>query len=462
MEGMKKYHIQIPEKIAEILPRWEGSPPFKGFHIDDLRLILSIISTHQRKDDKGVVYAQLVMSYLRHIVWNADKYIHFLINKEIIKTLGGYTPGVSAYKYQFTANYQSPYTKTELNNQKLLRRINRLRAVEGRKNSRQYPKQNQLIKSMTIDIEVAIGLVIKEFTGDIDRLNCALASITRIENKEFYMTVDKYGNRLHTNLTSLVKELRGQVMIRGKYLSGVDIRNSQPYISTKYLTDPEATKEFFPGQFHLMMLKSLRLSEQQDVKRFLLLTSKAQFYKYLETEFNKGGCDYKIQENPDKVSQELKDKVFQIFFDKNNHTSKEKRIFQRLFPNVDKAFSVLRMDNYKNFNSGLTRMESHLILDVILERLTNEYPGMVATQIYDNVTTSIATNDIKTVCRVMSEELTEFIGLPPVLKVENFDRPQKSISNLLELTKKETKDKSKSKSKSKREREEEGGCSTPL
>lgn len=414
MKGFKTYHLQMPEKVSEILPTWEGNKPFKSFDIDSLRIILSIISTHQRKDDKGNIYAQLVMSILRNKVWNAEKYIHLLINAGIIERIGGYTPKVSAYKYRFTSNYQSTYVTTELKNQKLIRKIYEVNAITGRKDKRQYPKQNQQIKSMTVNFDNAIKLSKEKFqnSDEINKLDFAIGAITRIQNKEFYHTVDETGNRLHTNLTNLPKFLRSEIQIRQKYISGIDIRNSQPYIATKYLSDPESTKEFFPGKFPLMMLKCLRLADQQDVKRFLLLTSKAEFYKYLETEFNKRGLHYD--------GDELKSKVFQILFDKNHHSSKEKRIFFELFPGVEKAFSVLRLANYTDFVNSLQRMESHIVLDVIIKRLNYEFPDMVATPIYDSVCTSIATDDIEIVSKIMTEELTKFVGIPPVLKVEKF------------------------------------------
>jgi hypothetical protein len=273
---------------------------------------------------------------------------------------------------------------------------------------------------MTIDVTHAEQLAREKYPDEVNKLNYALGSITRIQNKEFYHKVDETGKRLHTNLTNLPKFLKSQIKIKGQKISGVEIRNSQPYISTKFLSDPESTKEFFPGQLPLMMLKCLRLAEQKDVALFHLLVSQARFYKYLETEFNKRGLNYEVQSDPTKVSPELKDKVFQIFFDKNHHESKEKKIFHELFPGVNKAFSVLRMDNYKNFSIALTRMESHIMLDVIIKRLNDEFSEMVATPIYDNVCTSIATNDIGTACRVMRDELTKFIGLPPKLEIENF------------------------------------------
>jgi hypothetical protein len=417
---MGKYYIQMPAKVTEILPTWEGNPPFKGFNIDNLRLILSIISTHQRKDDKGNIYAQLKAKYLRNIIWDYENYIRLLISANVVKKLGGYIPEEQSWRYCFTEAYLSPYKRSELLNQKIIRRIQKVKANQGRKNSREYPKQNHLIRSITINVPGAEKLSKEEYPDEVNKLNYALGSITRIQNKEFYHKVDETGKRLHTNLTNLPKFLKSQIKIKGQKISGVEIRNSQPYISTKFLSDPESTKEFFPGQLPLMMLKCLRLAEQKDVALFHLLVSQARFYKYLETEFNKQGCDYEVQSDPTKVSPELKNKVFQIFFDKNHHESKEKKIFHELFPGVNKAFSVLRMADYKNFSTALTRMESHVMLDVIIKRLNDEFSEMVATPIYDNVCTSIATNDIGTVSRVMKDELTKFIGIPPKLEIENF------------------------------------------
>jgi hypothetical protein len=429
MNQCRSYHLQSPKKVAEILLTWEGNKPFKGFHIDDLRLIISIICTHLRKDDKGNIYAQLKMEFLRNKIWNAEKYIQLLISAGIVERIGGYKPEVNSYKYRFTSAYQSPYVTTELKNQKLLRKIYKVNADAGRKDKRQYPKQNQQIKSMTIEFENAVRLSNEKFPNkdQVNKLNYALGAITRIHNKDFYYKVDETGNRYHNPLTNLPKFLKGLIKIMNKYIAGIDIRNCQPLMATKYFTDPAGAKEFFLGEYPLMRLKCLRLTEQQDVKRFLLLTSKAEFYKYLETEFNKRGLFYK--RDKEQGIDELKDKIFQILFDKNHHTSKEKRIFFELFPGVEKAFSVLKMDDYKNFVISLQRMESYVVLDVIIKRLNDEHPDMVATPIYDSITTSIATDDIKTVRQVMTEELTKFVGISPVLKVENFSRPHFLTSN---------------------------------
>jgi hypothetical protein len=190
-------------------------------------------------------------------------------------------------------------------------------------------------------------------------------------------------------------------------------------MANKILSDPESVRQFFPepDKYPSMRLKCLRLSEQQDVKQYALLTSKAKFYSYLVDEFNKHGFDYEIATEVGK--RKLKAKVFQILFSSNKYSCQEKKIFQECFPGVGKAFSLLRMYRRDYFNYTLGRMESHIVLDVILDYLNRHYPELFATQIYDNVITAVSdSTDI--VAGVMNEKLTGFVGVPPSLKTENF------------------------------------------
>lgn len=432
MNQYKKYYLRIPEKITVLFSEWEAHPPFKNFHIEQCKLLLSTIATHIQKSDYGIYYSQLKMKYLKNRVYNAKDYLSFLKEAGIIKTYGGFVENDHSYRYQFTDTYQSPYDKIELADQKLVNVLTGIRAKEGRKRSRKYPIQRETIEKLTIDVENAENKA-RELFLNVDELNNAIGSIDRIAQKNWTYQTDDKVFRLHTNLTNFPKVLRSELMIDGKKLSGVDVRNSVPYMANKIFIDPESVRQFYPepGKYPSTMLKCLRLSEQQDVKHYTLLTSKAQFYKFLETEFNKRGCNYTVISD-DSVSDDLKRKVFQILFSNNKFSCKEKRIFIELFPGVNKAFSVLRMYKRDYFNYTLGRMESHVILDVILDYLNSNYPDKIATQIYDNITTSIATDDIDTISEVMTGKLTEFVGVTPALKKETFstDRtflPQNSL-----------------------------------
>jgi len=167
------------------------------------------------------------------------------------------------------------------------------------------------------------------------------------------------------------------------------------------------------------MLKCLRLSQQQDVTTFVLLAKEAKLYKFLEGEFIRAGLKIEVISDT-KVSDATKKKIFTILFEENHLTSRAKKVFQRCFPNVDRAFSLFRMARYTDFVNMLARIEAYAVHELIIARLNREHPDMVAQQIYDNVVTSIVTDDIDTAKRVMTEELTAFVGCPPVLKTENF------------------------------------------
>lgn len=438
MIKIKKYYLRIPEKITALFPEWEAHPPFRNFHIERCKLILSVIATHIQKSDYGIYYSQLKLAYLNKRVYNAKVYLTFLKEAGIIKTYGGFVRDDHCYRYQFTDKYSSHCIKTELTDRKLINNLTEIKAKEGRKRSRKYPIQRETIEKLTIDTDHAEKIA-REMDSNTDEFNNMIGAIDRIAQQDWTYRQDETVFRLHTNLTNFPKVLRGELRIDGKKLSGVDIRNSVPYMANKIFTDPESVRKFYPepDKYPSMMLKCLRLPEQQDVKRYTLLTSKAQFYKCLETEFNKRGCSYAVISD-DSISDELKRKIFQILFSDNKFSCKEKRIFIELFPGVNKAFSVLRMYKRDYFNYTLGRMESHVILEVILDYLNSNYPDTIATQVYDNVTTSIATDDIDTVSKVMAKKLTEFVGVPPTLKTENFSTDRIFLAQNSLLTKNNT------------------------
>jgi len=55
---------------------------------------------------------------------------------------------------------------------------------------------------------------------------------------------------------------------------------------------------------------------------------------------------------------------------------------------------------------------------VILKRIYKELPGTIAITIHDSIMTGILTNNVKSVLKIMKEELTKFIGASPQIKIE--------------------------------------------
>jgi hypothetical protein len=73
---------------------------------------------------------------------------------------------------------------------------------------------------------------------------------------------------------------------------------------------------------------------------------------------------------------------------------------------------------YQRFAILLQSIEAHLMLDIILKRISQEHPGTIAITIHDSILTGLYTNNVEAVAQIMKEEFTKFVGFTPVLKID--------------------------------------------
>jgi hypothetical protein len=402
-----RIHLLIPEKLVVIIEEIRRHPPIiVGFRISRMQAIIHFICTKRRDDG----YSHLKMSVLRELIPCADKYVEYLITKEIIESDGYYQPGNKSYGYKFTKKYESKYLPYPLTDAALNRRII---CKYYQVNKTGYSKQNKFIQKMVIDDEAFPFAY--DFYKDLESLNYAIAAIQSIQNGLLFCTVDDTSFRFHSNITTLAKDMRRFVVIKGNHLKyNVDIKNSQPYFSTLLLTSPQSIACFAKGEDLRMMLKSLHVEHNEEVTHYINLVCCGKFYEYLIVEFNKRGLI--------RSRDQVKDDVMKILFDRNSHLPKSRRIFAELFPTIHKVFSKLRgnrkgdhFESYKRFAILLQTIESHIVLKVILNRLYKEYPDVIALTVHDSI---LCTADPDKVEKIMKEELKKFVGRPPILKTE--------------------------------------------
>ncbi len=113
-----------------------------------------------------------------------------------------------------------------------------------------YPHLTKHLKKkyLRVDYEGAIEYLKIIFNSESRRgqtkIIAALANLYNIKTKNFYYSVDNTGNRLHSNLTNLPKELRKFIycVMPGsdqKYpLEAVDLKNSQPFFASIIFNNP--------------------------------------------------------------------------------------------------------------------------------------------------------------------------------------------------------------------------------
>lgn len=415
VKRLQSYYQLIPEIFLEKLTELEvWFQKIPGYSSDNLKELISIIAVHTWKDNES--WTPLKINYLRNIVPQADQYLSKLRFLQIIERSGYSIIGKSSFKYRFTSAYRSIYKKLPLTNAKLLRRIEKFQQSQKKRNSKKYTGQNEFLRHLTIEPE---ALEYIKTISDEDKYNYALSSITRIMNGDITYKVDKTSGRFHSNLTNLPKGLRQFVRINGIALANIDVKNCQPYLSTILLTNPKKVAGFTKYTPFSMLLENLQVEQKEDVKRYVSLVVCGQLYEYLWKEFTNRGLIFRSRDD-------VKKQVLFILFARNGINSPARTIFRKLFPAVHLAFSRVRgyekngshFKNFKRFPILLQRIESHIILNLILNRINKEFPGTIGLTIHDSIMTNNNPIHIYRVRKIMVEEFSNFVGFEPKIKVE--------------------------------------------
>lgn len=430
MTKPRTYYQLIPETVKEALPTIEGliEPDIKGYCRDYLKEVISIVACHVRKDEEA---APLKIKYLKKMVPQGDKYLTALIDLDIIDRSGYYTPGQVSYKYNFSATYDSKYTTSALTNSKLIRRIeaaHEMFITEAAKSVRGHSEQVKFLRQLSIDPGY-MKFITETYTADTEAYNRVMASATRIINGDIFYSIDKTSGRFHSNATNCPKGFRPYLRVKGEPLVNIDVKNCQPYLSTIILTDPIKASAFTENPAFAMVLQTLKMSHKQDVKNYISLVINGNFYEYLMQAFAREGLSL------DRDA--TKKQVLRILFARNRSPKDEtnrraREIFKTCFPTVHRIFSKVRghergdkFNSFKRFAILLQRIESFLMLDVVLKRVYRELPGVVAITIHDSIMTGVLTNDVEAVKNILIEELTNFVGFRPNVSIEGIYEREK-------------------------------------
>lgn len=423
MKTTRKYYQLIPEKVKKEFSTIEDftRQRITGYCRDYLNETISIVASHVLKDEEAT---PLKMAYLKKLVPQGHRYLSALLEFGVIKRSGHYTPGQVAYKYAFTPKYESKYVTSSLDNTKLIRRIEKAFGEFNReafKSVRGRSEQVPFLKQLTI-APGFMNFINENYGTSTDAFNRVLASAIRIVNGDIFYKIDNTSGRFHSNVTNTPKGFRPYLRVKNEMLVNIDVKNCQPYLSTIILTDPLKASCFTENPAFAMVLQTLKISYRQDVKKYISLVKNGNFYEYLMQAFARDGLHL------DRT--ETKRQVLRILFARNRMPKDEinrkaRIIFRSNFPTVHRIFSKVRgnqrgdkFESYKRFAILLQKIESYLLLDVILKRIYRELPGVVALTIHDSIMTGILTDNVNAVIKIMKEEMTFFAGFSPFIKIE--------------------------------------------
>jgi len=353
------------------------------------------------KTNKEKEYINLKAEILRYIIgrWEYKIVINNLLYSKIIETDNQYIVGEKCRGYKFTEAYRkAKFKKVVLIDNKILQRIYKYKqnVINQIPIGAEYKLLYDNLNKITIDSTKAIKFVYKNYSNDIDKLNSYLISIDLISDKNFFFVVDEVAGRLHTNVSNLPKELRPFLRYEDGKLVNIDIANSQPLLFNILIKKYSKAFSSYDGHY-------------EDVKKYEELTTAGKIYEYLMVKMG----------IPNEMRQEFKKDVFgKIFYCDNSkkYVYKERKVFQRLFPNVYKIIEHYKKDNYKQLPISLQKAEAEIMIGTICKRIANERPEIFITTIHDSIMT---TNKNKNyVSDVILNEFEKNFNLKPTIKIE--------------------------------------------
>jgi len=419
-----KYYLLIPQTVKD---NWDGIEEFvrnkniKAYNEDYLKEIISLIALHTRKDNNS---AKLNNTYLRKFVPSAEQYLKALIEIGVIYRSDYYTVGSDSYSYSFTDTFKSKYVKEGLHNDKLEYRI---RKVHNEFTSNYTVSSSNRVDTvkylyqLTVDSSY-INYIETNYSEDVDRYNSFISSATRIENKDWTVKVDDTSYRLHTNVTNMKSDLRQFLRINDTPLVNIDIKNSQPFCSILLLTDPSKAIEFATDTELKDILQTERIGRNADVSKYIDLVVSGGFYEHIMCELNKEGINL--------TRDEAKKETLRWLFRPNtepicNLSRQIRNKFISEFPTVHRYFSLLRgnnaisdkFKNYCRFAILLQRIESYMVLELIVKRILKEYPKTALLTIHDSIMT-LYTTSLPPILSIINDTVQSYIGYRPTLKIE--------------------------------------------
>jgi len=314
----------------------------------------------------------------------------------------GYVKGRRCMGYRITSGY-TKWRNVKISNPNLYWKVKN--SQSARLTHKIHKHLSKQFDQLEIDMEQA-KLIISTMVPKKEALTIEeyremiLAQCQAIQDKEFWCEPDDYG-RVHSNLTNLPTELRNSLSVNGKKLVGLDLANSQPLIAgivcNQYFSS-ESTRLSFLNQYKTEEThtgegeidnsnSSLSCSEElynsndskeldqySDITNYIKLCEKGLFYESLMTET--------------LTRQQVKTKLYQVWFGKTHWKSEIKSHFEKSHPSVYQMLKEMKSEDYRRSAWILQNYEAMLFIGRIATRIMTEQPDMPIYTLHDALYTT--------------------------------------------------------------------------
>ncbi len=437
----------IPENLNIESILTEHPPTFqydRDYFIHILHLITEIPANDKSLLDNTLDFIPLNSVVLRKRIDLYRRYLDYLVERGILQTDNQYIVEEKSKGYKFSPLYQTVVKETTIDKYTLVKKINKLqRQQNGHADCKYRELRNFFNEKLQIDSTEAVKFlqicyrnnIVNKIPNAIGKYNAGILQVNKLKEHNFFFTVDSTVNRLHTNLTTCSSELRNFLTYDGAQLVSVDLKNSQPFLSTIILTNgfynrsPATPFNIYNISPHLNSSRisaiastimwgnnELSLDDRgfSDVSIYREKVLAGILYEYIAAELQtRYGLVFQSR-------KKLKSMIFMVLFSDNRFIGQKdaapKRMFRDIFPNVYEVFKAIKKKGSNNLPIMLQRIESRLMLDCVARRILSEKPGMPCFTIHDSIVCPIGYESY--VAYVIRDECLKYFGVQPNLHYE--------------------------------------------
>lgn len=306
-------------------------------------------------------------------------YIQYMIDNDIIKLKKNYFVGVNPRIYilnPHVANDTISFYKN-INKNLIKKKITCPTSFNPHNNIDDDIKHMMVDDLYKVSIDYDKALKILSDDGDDTCKNSITTyMIETIKNDEWFYHFDNYG-RLHTNITILKSQIRDNCLkINNNEIVGFDIKNSQPFFFTKFLSD--------------YIKKDSETIDHQELIQYFNDTKNGILYdKFV-------GLSYTLNKRVVKITDRKMAKkiIYKVLFGKNVGAYYDV-LFSSFYPTIYKAIKKYKQKNdYKSIAQMLQRIESNLIFNNIIREIKNINPNINLFTVHDSIYVELQYNDV--------------------------------------------------------------------
>lgn len=320
-------HAYIPANL-DLVSILESNPPKFPFDKEKLiyllgNLVKLKVWQKSNTEEEKTEFIPLNSTYLQRKIYFYNYYLSYLVDNKILETNGRYVPGETSRGYKLTSKYEEqefirvPITSFALTRKRIDQVTKELHLKRRYGYLTQWFNKKLLIDNISAEAYLKKLMEREGKDGDekfIMKYRYRQISVDRIHNSDFEYTVDDTVRRFHSNLTNLKSGLRNLLTYDGKSLCSIDVKNSQPFISTILFNPEFYLKEegklnliTLSPQFYkeiesslpeilsllpklsspIMLVKYHESHASNDLELYCTLVDKGRFYPYMSEEYEK-------------------------------------------------------------------------------------------------------------------------------------------------------------------------------